>query len=253
MTIHEYGEHNAKTIVLIHPSVVMWEFFKEVISLLADRYHLIIPALPGYDEDAPQEEFTSVEDIADRLSYWLLSHDIQTIDVLYGCSMGGSVALRMLLDKRLTVKNVVGDGAVTPYQLPQPFPRLLAVRDYSVMALLKLGGMGLLQKAAPSGSYNSEALQDVAKVFDFASYRTLWRNFASCSSYAMPDPVPAYAGRLQYWCGEKEVKTRAHDLHYVKKHYPNAQFLKMKGLGHACMAIQRPQEMARRLAKLAES
>lgn len=26
MTIHEYGKSNAKTVVLVHPSVVMWDF-----------------------------------------------------------------------------------------------------------------------------------------------------------------------------------------------------------------------------------
>ena len=28
MTIHEYGKSNAKTVVLVHPSVVMWDFFR---------------------------------------------------------------------------------------------------------------------------------------------------------------------------------------------------------------------------------
>ena len=27
-SIHEYGKNNAKTVVLVHPSVVMWDFFE---------------------------------------------------------------------------------------------------------------------------------------------------------------------------------------------------------------------------------
>lgn len=50
MTIHEYGKHNAKTVVLVHPSVVMWDFFEYLIPLLEKDCHVIIPALPGYDE-----------------------------------------------------------------------------------------------------------------------------------------------------------------------------------------------------------
>ena len=34
MTIHEYGKSNAKTVVLVHPSVVMWDFFEYLIPLL---------------------------------------------------------------------------------------------------------------------------------------------------------------------------------------------------------------------------
>lgn len=90
MTIHEYGADREKVIVLIHPSVVMWDYFENVIPLLKDKYHLIIPALPGYDEENPNEDFTSVEEIADNLVKWLIEHKTRTIDTLYGCSMGGS-------------------------------------------------------------------------------------------------------------------------------------------------------------------
>ena len=47
MTIHEYGTDNQQVIVLVHPSVVMWDFFEYLIPLLKEEYHLIVPALPG--------------------------------------------------------------------------------------------------------------------------------------------------------------------------------------------------------------
>ena len=49
MTIHEFGKGNDEIVVLIHPSAVMWDYFEYVIPLMKDRYHLLIPALPGYD------------------------------------------------------------------------------------------------------------------------------------------------------------------------------------------------------------
>ena len=45
MTIHEFGRDNPKTIVLIHPSLVMWDYFEYVIPFLEKRFHLVIPAL----------------------------------------------------------------------------------------------------------------------------------------------------------------------------------------------------------------
>ena len=63
-SIHEYGKNNAKTVVLVHPSVVMWDFFEYVVPLLEKEYHVIIPALPGYDDKNSQQDFTSVENIA---------------------------------------------------------------------------------------------------------------------------------------------------------------------------------------------
>lgn len=49
MTIHEYGKGNDNVIVLIHPSIVMWDYFQDVIPLLEDEYHVLVPTLPGYN------------------------------------------------------------------------------------------------------------------------------------------------------------------------------------------------------------
>ena len=83
MTVHEYGA-GEKIIVLVHPSVVMWDYFDYIVPLLEKEYRLIIPALSGYDEQNPNENFTSVEKIAAALSKWLAEHKIETVDILYG-------------------------------------------------------------------------------------------------------------------------------------------------------------------------
>jgi len=120
MTIHEFGQENDKTIVLIHPSIVMWDYFAYVIPLLEKEYHLIIPALPGYDPDA-RDDFTSVT-------------------CLYGCSMGGSIATRMLADNGINIQNAVIDGGITPYQLPWIVTRLIAVKDFLMISAGKIEG-----------------------------------------------------------------------------------------------------------------
>ncbi len=63
----------------------MWDYFEYVIPLMQDRYHLIIPALPGYDEDAPGD-FTSVEEIAGELADWLIEDT--KLNLAFEVSMG---------------------------------------------------------------------------------------------------------------------------------------------------------------------
>ena len=94
MTFHEFGTDNEKTVVLIHPSLVMWDYFEYVIPLMKDRFHLIIPALPGYDKEQ-DGDFTSVETIASELEDWLIDHGHREISCIYGCSMGGAVVARV--------------------------------------------------------------------------------------------------------------------------------------------------------------
>ena len=72
MTIHEFGQNHDEVVLLVHPSAVMWDYFEYVIPLMQDRYHLIVPALPGYDENE-KSDFTSVEQIASELNKWLKS------------------------------------------------------------------------------------------------------------------------------------------------------------------------------------
>jgi hypothetical protein len=87
MTIHEFGKENKETIILIHPSVVKWDYFENVIPLLEKNYHLLVPALPGYDFDN-DNDFTSVEQIASGEG---IHGDICCIWLFYGrfrCAYG---------------------------------------------------------------------------------------------------------------------------------------------------------------------
>lgn len=250
MTIHEYGADNPQVIVLVHPSVVMWDYFEYVVPLLKEDYHLVIPALPGYDKEHPSDDFTSIEEIADSLANWLTAHHIDTVDLLYGCSMGGAVVLRMLAEQKIKILNCICDGGITPYQLPWLVTRLIAVRDFLMISMGKIGGLKLLEKAFSTDEYSKEDLQYIADVLHFASYKTIWRTFDSCNNYEMPQNVPEYSGNLQYWYGEKEAKDRAWDIKYIKAHFPNAELIELDDMGHGSMATLYPQKMAERFKRL---
>ena len=68
MRIYEYGKENPECILLIHPSLVTWDYFEYVIPLLEKRFHMLIPALPGYDLN-DDSEFSSVEQIASEVGF----------------------------------------------------------------------------------------------------------------------------------------------------------------------------------------
>ncbi|MCM1432069.1 MAG: alpha/beta hydrolase, partial [Muribaculaceae bacterium] len=145
MTIHEFGKENKESILLIHPSVVRWDYFGNVIPLLEKEYHLIIPALPGYDLEE-EGDFTSVEQIADELNAWLKKNGYVRLYAVYGCSMGGSIALMVALGNMVQIDHCIMDGGITPYELPWIVTRLIAARDFVMVMLGKWGGVKLLEK-----------------------------------------------------------------------------------------------------------
>ncbi len=248
MTIHEFGKDHEKTVVLLHPSAVMWDYFEYLIPLMEDRYHLVVPALPGYDTQQPGD-FTSVEQIASQLADWLIGQGIERVSCLYGCSMGGAITARFLADNRVKVDSAVMDGGITPYQLPWIVTRLIAVRDFLMVSMGKAGGLRLLEKAFSTDEYSDEDLKYLSGVLKMMSFRTIWRTFDSCNNYRMPDPVRTDCGRIEYWVSETEVKDRKWDIAYVKKHFPKTRFRRFANVGHGGLAALQPKRLARNLER----
>ena len=249
MRIYEYGKENPECILLIHPSLVTWDYFECVIPLLEKQHHLLLPALPGYDLN-DDSEFSSVEQIASKLADEILKKGIKELKAIYGCSMGGSIALRMAADGKLKAKNYIMDGGITPYQLPWILTRFIAVRDFGMMALGKLGGEKLIVKAFSSTQYSEEDLKYVAKILRHCTYKTLWNTFDSCNNYKMPKKIMRFTGKVHYWYAEKERKARDWDMKYMKKFVPDTVFKSFKGMDHGDMALFYPERMAQELIKL---
>ena len=252
MTIHEFGEKNERTVVLIHPAMVRWDYFEYVIPLLRDRYRVIVPALPGYDRDEPGD-FTSVEAIAAELAGRLAERGIREAACVYGCSMGGSVVARLLADGRLKARSAVLDGGIFPYRLPWIVTRLIAVRDFLLIHAGKLGGARLLERAFSTDDYSAEDIRYIEEVLLAASPRTVWRTFESCNNYRMPDTLRTDCRIIEYWYAEAEEKDRRSDIRYVRERFPGAVFRVFGGIGHGGLAARKPELLASEIERLAEA
>lgn len=259
MTIHEFGKENENTILLIHPSVVKWDYFEYVIPLLEKDYHLIIPALPGYDFD-DDDDFTSVEQIAADLIKWLADNKIKHLHAVYGCSMGGSIALLTALQAAsletsqaqllIEIDHCIMDGGITPYRLPWLLTRFIALKDYLMMMLGRAGGVGLLEKAFSTDEYSKEDLEYVAEVLRHCSSKTIWRTFDSCNNYKVPKPLPSVKTKIHYWYAENEEKARKQDIRYMKDYFPATTFDRYPNLGHAGLVLRKPDLFAEKIKNL---
>lgn len=240
MTIHEFGKEHEKTILLIHPSVVKWDYFENVIPLLQEKYHLLVPALPGYDFEN-DSDFTSVEQIASELNQWLKNEGYQELYAVYGCSMGGSISLLVALGQKIPIRHCISDGGITPYQLPWIVTRFIALKDYLMMMIGRAGGVGLLEKAFATDEYSKEDLQYVADVLRHCSSKTLWRTFESCNNYKIPDPLPTLDTQIHYWYASEEEKERKQDIEYVRRNFPQTDFTVLHDLGHGGLVLLKPE------------
>ena len=249
MNIHEFGADNGKTILLIHPSLVMWDYFEYAIPLLENSFHLLIPALPGYDPDQ-KSDFTSVEEIAADIETDLTERGITEAECVYGCSMGGSVTVRLLADDRIRIRHAVIDGGITPYQLPWLATRFLAIRDFLMVSMGKFGGIRLIEKAFTSDEYSGDDLRYIADVIKMMSYKTIWRTFESCNNYKMPDAVSTGCRHIEYWYADSEEKDRGWDMDFIRKTFPDTKFIRFRNVGHGGLAALHPGILAEELRRV---
>lgn len=249
MNIHEFGKENKETILLIHPSVVKWDYFENVIPLLQKKYHLLVPALPGYDFEN-NSDFTSVEQIASELNDWLKAEGYTELYAVYGCSMGGSISLLVALGQKIPIRHCIMDGGITPYQLPWIVTRFIALKDYLMMMIGRTGGVGLLEKAFATDEYTKEDLQYVADVLRHCSSKTLWRTFESCNNYKVPVNIPKLDTELHYWYSDGEEKERKQDIAYIRNKFPQTKFEVLPKLGHAGLVLLKPELFVEMIDKL---
>ncbi len=245
MTIHEFGSENSEIIILIHPSIVRWDYFEYVIPLLKDEYHLIIPAVDGYDIDSDRD-FVSVEKCASDISEWMISKNYASVTAAYGCSMGGSVVSCLTAENKLHIDHAVMDGGIMPYQLPYLFTRVILLRDFAVVASGKAGGEKLLLKAFTDDEYSREDISYISDVLRRASYKTLWNTFDSCNNYYLPEQKNTSC-RMHYWYAENEIMQRDWDIRFIKWYYPDIDITRVPGLGHGGLALKKPELFAQML------
>ena len=247
MTIHEFGKENEDILVMIHPLGVWWTTFEFVRTTLEKHYHLIIPALPGHDPEKPHTDFTSVEDIDEFLTEWLLKNGYSHVKCLYGCSMGGGLVIRMLADNRIKCDFAVIDAGMTPYQLPKPVTYMIGVRDFLMTLMGKYGSIKMLSSVFDPSKYSKEDLLYIKTCLSSLSAKTIWRGFYSANNYSMPDNIREPDCKIQYWYGDEEAKERGWDIEYVKKIYPKTVFVENKGQDHAEFFSLHPEEFCIKL------
>ena len=88
-----------RPLVLLHGWAMSSAVFQELMPLLADRFRVLAPDLPGNGQSDPDFEFNH-NSIASDIEQWLTSLDVDTVD-LVGWSLGGQVALNLAKRRQL--------------------------------------------------------------------------------------------------------------------------------------------------------
>ena len=104
MFIHEYGNPEDETILLLHPMEITEQDLYEIFSEhLKGHYYIIAPDQGGHGDSST---YLSADQEAESLKQALRKKGKTHIRLLYGASMGVAVGYRLMMDPSFTIDKI---------------------------------------------------------------------------------------------------------------------------------------------------
>jgi len=246
MKIFEYGKENDRIALILECTAEPWWVFESSAVELGKTFHVFLSIADGHEGEGT--EFTSIERYASDTISHLKQLGIRHLDLLYGCSMGGACAVRILACENIEVDKAIIDAGITPYPYPKFICRMIAAVDF-VSIWLATRSMTVMKLAAPPEKWTSEGedpKEHYQRIIEFErkhySPKTIYNVFWSANNYSMPELPIKTDTKIEYWYGENEKKARSNDLKYVKKAFPQTKEKMMEGLEHAELLLMYPKK-----------
>lgn len=127
MTVHEFVSSSKPIMVLVHGALTPWQVWMPQINSFRSQYNIYAIALSAHTEEAASE-FISVSNEAEEIVKYFAQNGIDTIDVLCGFSLGGKIVHEIWKSCKLTIKNLIMDGA--PLTACPTFAVNIMIRNY---------------------------------------------------------------------------------------------------------------------------
>ncbi len=180
MYMNEYGDSNAPKILGLHPMGITGEnLYQALIPHLKGNYCILAPDQGGHGKSGP---YSSLEEEVEALKTELSERGYSDFCLLYGASMGVTVAYELLKDPSLHFEKIWFDGA----GFSEHAPRMTGAIETPFRAVLKflknhpdVIGRSFTKHYGPSfGAIMKENFQhlgveDVLRVFEVFSCREM--------------------------------------------------------------------------------
>ncbi len=245
MRFHEFGTDSPDILLVVQPRLVTWDVLLPDIRLLSERYHVVVPVLPGHDfQDGG--DFWSVERTAKELEDGLIARGYLDILGALGIDIGGSVVVRLLADSRIRIMHAIIDEGVLPHQGSSIVSKLEAARDYLSYEAAKLSvpkGLGRLAEHISS----EEERGIICGTLQRISTRSVWNLSASCHNYELPKGPIGGGSAIEYWYAEGSRKRRRQDIRTVEQAIPTAKIVKFPDAHPLEFALHHAREYSLRI------
>ncbi|MCR5213609.1 MAG: hypothetical protein K6E10_04275 [Eubacterium sp.] len=240
MKFFEFGKENEKSLFILCGYLAKWSpGLMPFISEASKKYHVIVQAYDGFNENEKEKCFNSIVREAEYAADYIYENLNAYVDILYGISMGGMVANEIIMDKRIKVHTFIADGYTI---LPMPkfknsFIQNLYVKGYSNLiysVLTKHQGFLAKLLGRTKESISESLYTDVSKetirnsVISEIGYRYKYESFNYTDSYV-------FHGTAERVAAAKVHKLKKDGINFTHKMFRN--------VGHGGLIHMNPRKL----------
>lgn len=229
-------------VLLLHGSGASTHSFEDLFPLLAQRFHVIAPDLPGqgFSEEPPAQAF-SMAGMARATADLLRKLDVEP-QLIIGHSAGAAVGVRMSLDHLAAPKAIIGiNAALLPFEaaaapIYSGLAKLLALNPFVPWAFASLARRGATvdRLIDETGSrISARGLEFYRLLAGMTSHvgATL-RMMANWNLAGLQKELPKLETPLHLLIGSRDRTISPRRAYEVKKLVPHCEVISLQGLGH---------------------
>lgn len=239
----EFGQHNPNVIMLLHGGGLSWWNYRAVATLLAERYHVVLPVLDGHaDSDAP---FTTIEENAARLISHIDTHFGGQVLAIGGLSLGGQIAVEMLSQRSDICQYALLESAlVKPMKLTHGLIEPTFGMSYGLIKQKWFAKMQADYLGIPKELFD-DYYRDTCSISKADMIAFLKAN----SIYSIKPSLSETTAKVKIVAGSREQKNIRDSAKLLLKAIPGSRMEILPGLRHGDLSINHPQRYGRMLTE----
>lgn len=248
MEILEFGNKENKKIILIHGFQSPYQVWDEYTEYYKNKYHIIVPILPGYNPKK-KEEFISFKECAKEIEDYLISNYGKDVYAILGMSMGGVLTATIWENKRLKTDKIIMESS--PLMSSGKFMTKMLTNTYLMLTHKTQQRDKNVVEQAVNSIISKDKLDVFLEMMDNMSDETIINYLKAVEKYKLPNDIDILDTNVYYYYGTKINEMLAKKTaKYIKKNYPNSNIICFNGKGHCENSLLNPKEMIKELDKI---
>lgn len=242
MLFHTFGSPEKPTIILLHGAGLSWWAYHKVAELMAEEYHVVLPTIDGYGEDA-DDTFESIERSAEKLIAYIKQEHGGHVFAVGGLSLGGQIAVEVLCQQA-----DITDYAVLESALVIPIPGTRAMVAPTVrMSYGLIRNRWFAKMQAKALSLPDEMFENYFADSLKVSRESLINTLLSNGTYVLKGELSRTQAKTLILVGGREVSAEIKSAHKLHEAIAGSELYIAPGLKHGELSLIHPEEYVSRL------